>query len=126
MGGWSLVGRFGAIARIAIFALSIVGAALAEVVSSGAQAPDGSTASSTVELGDTPPDQSNQQALSPTTAATNPPAQSSSSGNDAASPAQTAAMAPSEAQHQPLDSVGPVRAAAVPVPANTAAPASGD
>ncbi|HKB21260.1 MAG TPA: L,D-transpeptidase family protein [Methyloceanibacter sp.] len=126
MGGWSLVGRFGAMARVAIFALSIVGAALAEVVSSGAQAPDGSKPSSTVELAVTPPDQSNQQAPSPTTAATNPPTQSSGSGNDAASPAQTAAIAPSEAQHQPLDSVGPARAAAEPAPSDTAAPASGD
>lgn len=59
MGGWSLVGRFGAMARVAIFALSIVGAALAEIVSSGAQAPNGSTPSSTVELAVTPPDQTN-------------------------------------------------------------------
>jgi hypothetical protein len=126
MGGWSLVGRFGAMARVAIFALSIVGAALAEIVSSGAQAPDGSKPSTTVELAVTPPDQTNQQAPSPATAAANPPAQSSGSGNDAASPAQTAAIAPSEAQHQPLDSVGPARAAAEPGPSVTAAPASGD
>src|SRR5690348_16174633 len=115
MGGWSLVGRFGAMARVAVFALSIVGAALAEIVSSGAQAPDGSTPSSTVELAVTPPDQTNQEAPSQT-AAVNPPAQSSGSGNDAASPAQTAAIAPSEAQHQPLDSVGPARVAAEPAP----------
>ena len=125
MGGWSLVGRFGAMARVAIFALSIVGAALAEVVSSGAQAPDGSKPSSTVEIAVTPPEQSNQQAPIPTIPATNPPAQSSGSGNDAAGRAQTAAIAPSEAQHQPLDSVGPARAAAEPTRSDTA-PASGD
>src|SRR6516162_7013442 len=125
MGGWSLVGRFGAMARVAIFALSIVGAALAEVVSSGAQAPDGSKPSSTVEIAVTPPEQSNQQAPIPTTPATNPPAQSSGSGNDAAGRAQTAAIAPSEARHQPLDSVGPARATAEPARSDTA-PASGD
>jgi len=92
MGESSLVGRYGAMARIAVFALSIVGAALAEVVSSGAQAP---APSSTVELAITPPDGSNQQTTTPV-----------------AAPDQTvtAAIPPPETPRQPLDSVGPARA----------------
>jgi L,D-transpeptidase YcbB len=94
MGEWSLVGRYGAMARIAVFALSIVGAALAEVVSLGAQAP---APSSTVELAITPPEGSDQQATTPV-----------------AAPDQTvtAAIPPPETSRQPLDSVGPARAQA--------------
>src|SRR4029079_4325639 len=108
MGEWSLVGRYGAMARIAVFALSIVGAALAEVVSSGAQAP---LPSSTVELAITPPDGSNQQATTPV-----------------AAPDQTvtAAIPPPETPRQPLDSVGPARAQAAVTPSSSAAPLPSD
>jgi murein L,D-transpeptidase YcbB/YkuD len=138
MGGWSLVGRYGAMARIAIFALSIVGAALAEVVSSGAQAP---APSSTVELAVTPPEQSNQPAATPPTATVEQPSASSatpasSSGSDTATaPAPsagaadqtiTAAIPSPEAQQQPLDSIGPARAAAESKPSGSAAPVPGD
>src|SRR5262245_10989477 len=123
MGRWSLVWRYGAMARIAIFALSIVGAALAEVVSSGAQAP---APSSTVELAVTPPEQSNQQAAAPATATAEQPsaspATSASSSRihtaiaptpaaGAADQTITAAIPPPEAQQPPLDSIGPARAA---------------
>jgi len=108
MGEWSLVGRYGAMARIAVFALSIVGAALAEVVSSGAQAP---LPSSTVELAITPPDGSNQQATTPV-----------------AAPDQivTAAIPPPETPRQPLDSVGPARAQAAATPSDSAATTPSD
>src|SRR6266508_2546933 len=145
MGGWSLVGRFGALARIFIFATSIAGAASAEDASSGAQAPaPSSTPSSTVELAVSPPNQTNQQSPDPAVApavdnqssaepATNSPSGSNEPANPAAPPAtdadqspaaaETAAIPPSDAGHQPLDSVGPSRAEVEPTPSDAAVPA---
>jgi len=145
MGGWSLVGRFGALARIFIFATSIAGAASAEDASSGAQAPaPSSTPSSTVELAVSPPNQTNQQSPDPAVApavdnqssaepATNSPTGSNEPANPAAPPAtdadqspaaaETAAIPPSDAGHQPLDSVGPSRAEVEPTPSDAAVPA---
>jgi murein L,D-transpeptidase YcbB/YkuD len=138
MGGWSLLGRYGGMARVAIFALSIVGAALAEVVSSGAQPP---APSSTVELAITPPGGSNQQAITPAAATAEQPSASaatptSSRGADAASPPApsrsaadqtvTAAIPPPETPRQPLDSVGPARAEAEATPSGSSAPPPSD
>jgi murein L,D-transpeptidase YcbB/YkuD len=124
-------------ARVAIIALSIVGAALAEVVSSGAQAP---APSSTVELAITPPEHGDRQAITavavPTTATTEQPSAdpappTSSNGGEAANPPPasaadqtvTAAIPPPDAPRQPLDNVGPARAEAESKPPDTATPA---
>jgi L,D-transpeptidase YcbB len=148
MGGWSLVGRFGARARIFVFAMSIAGAASAEDASSGAQAQaPSSTPSSTVELAVSPPNETNQQPPSPAVApvvdnqsSANPATKSSTGENEPTraptppaseedqSPAdtETAATHPSEAKNQPLDSAAAPPSGTESASPDAAAPSEGE
>ena len=142
MGGWSLVGRYGAMARIFIFAMSIAGAASAEDASSGPQALSPSTPSSTVELAVSPPNESNQQSPNPAVApalddqsSADPATKPSTGGREPTSapippaseedqPADTeaAAVPASEGEQQPTETAAAPPSAAEQTPSETAPP----